>query len=127
MTDNDKNDVLEEIRARRGFTLPVHEMMARVDPEILRAYNSLAGNLLFGPEPRALDLKTRYLVLVGVTTAVRGDADGIKWSSAKARELGATEEEILEAVLLAGLPGGIPAVEEAALALGFEYPDKKGH
>lgn len=117
-----KEKLLGEIRARRGFTLPVHELMAEVDPEILRRYNELAGYLLFGPEPRALDLKTRYLVLVGITTAVRGDADGIKWSARRAKEFGATDEEILEAVVLAGLPGGIPAVEEAALALGYTYP-----
>ena len=127
MTDKEaqRQSLLDEIRARRGFTLPVHELMAQVDPEILRRYNDLAGYLLFGPEPRALDLKTRFLVLVGITTAVRGDADGIKWSAKRAKELGATDEEILEAVVLAGLPAGIPAVEEAALALGFTYPEAK--
>lgn len=109
-------EALEEVRARRGFTLPVHEVMASVDPEILRAYNSLAGNLIFGPEPRHLDLKTRFLVLVGITTAVKGDREGVEWSSRNAMKYGASEQEVLEAILLAGLPGGMPTVESATIA-----------
>ncbi len=88
--------------------------MDQVDPEILRLYRELSAHVLFGAAPRALDLKTRYLVLVGITTAVRGDPEGIKWSSRRAIENGATEREVLEAMVLAMLPAGIPALEEAA-------------
>lgn len=122
----DHTDPLGRIRERRGFTLPVHELMNRVDPEILRRYDELAGYLLFGPEPRALDLKTRYLVLVGITTATRGDGDGIRWSARRAKECGATDDEVLEAVVLAGLPAGIPAVEEAATVLGYAHEETPG-
>ena len=75
-----------------------------------------SAEVIFGPEPRALDLKTRFLVLVGITTAVREDREGIEWSSRRAMEHGATEQEVLEAILLAGLPAGSPAVEYAARA-----------
>jgi 4-carboxymuconolactone decarboxylase len=88
--------------------------MADVDVEILRRYNQLSGYVIFGPEPRALDLKTRFLVLVGITTAVKGDREGIEWSTRRAMEHGATEAEVLEAIVLAGLPAGSPAVEFAA-------------
>ena len=115
-TDAEGQAALDEVRERRGFTLPVHEVMASVDPEILRAYNSLAGNLIFGPEPRHLDLKTRFLVLVGITTAVKGDREGVEWSSRNAMKHGATEQEVLEAILLAGLPGGMPTVEAATIS-----------
>ncbi len=108
--------VYEEIRERRGFLLPVHELFGTVDPEILRRYNDLASYLIFSPDPRGLDLKTRFLVMIGITTAVKGDREGIEWSMRKAKELGATEQEILEAVALAALPAGVPAVEYAARA-----------
>ena len=111
-----REQVLDEIRKRRGFTLPLHELMADVDVEILRRYNDLAGYVIFDPKPRALDLKTRFLVLVGITTAVKGDPEGVEWSTRKAMEYGATEREVLEAILLAGLPAGSPAVEFAARA-----------
>lgn len=114
--DAEREEVLAQIRKRRGFTLPIHDLMAEVDVEILRRYNDLASYVIFGPEPRALDLKTRFLVLVGITTAVREDREGIEWSSRRAMEHGATEQEVLEAILLAGLPAGSPAVEYAARA-----------
>lgn len=114
--DDSGREALEEVRARRGFTLPVHEVMASVDPEILRAYNALAGNLIFGPEPRHLDLKTRFLVLVGITTAVKGDREGVEWATRNAMKYGASEQEVLEAILLSGLPGGMPTVEAATIA-----------
>ncbi len=61
-------------------------------------------------------MKTRFLVLLGVTTAVKGDREGIEWSMRNARKHGATEREVLEAICLSALPGGIPTVEAAALA-----------
>lgn len=114
--DDEGRAALDEVRARRGFTLPVHEVMASVDPEILRAYNALAGNLIFGPEKRHLDLKTRFLVLVGITTAVKGDREGVEWAARNAMKHGATEQEVLEAIVLSGLPGGMPTVEAATIA-----------
>jgi 4-carboxymuconolactone decarboxylase len=52
---------------------------------------------IFHERPLALDLKTRYLLLVGITTAVRGDREGIEWGSQLAMKYGATEREVLEA------------------------------
>jgi alkylhydroperoxidase/carboxymuconolactone decarboxylase family protein YurZ len=108
------SEVLKEILRSRGYVLPAHELMDAVDPEILRRYRDLSAHLLFGPEPRALDLKTRYLVLVGITTAVRGDPEGVEWSAQRAMDNGATEREVLEAMVLTMLPAGVPALEGAS-------------
>lgn len=116
-TELTDEQVLEKVKARRGYLLPVHELMAEVDPQILRKYDDLASDLLFSDTPRALDLKTRYLVLVGVTTAVKGDPDGIVWSARRAMREGASRREVLEAILLSALPGGVPTVEEATQVL----------
>ncbi len=103
---------LEKIRAVRGYTLPLHDMLAECNPEFLRRYGDLASHVIFGPDKdRALDLKTRFLVMVGITTAVKGDREGIEWSARRAMEYGATWEEVVEAAFLAGLPAGMPAFE----------------
>jgi 4-carboxymuconolactone decarboxylase len=108
---------LDKIRAVRGYTLPLHEILAEANPEFLRRYGQLASFVLFGPgEDRALDLKTRFLVLVGVTTAVKGDREGIEWAAHRAIQNGATWEEVYEAAFLAALPAGIPAFEGACRA-----------
>ena len=129
MTDNNTaheitdEEALAQVKARRGYLLPVHELMAEVDPQILRKYDDLASDLLFSEKPRALDLKTRYLVLVGVTTAVKGDPDGIIWSAKRAMREGATRREVLEAILLSALPGGVPTVEEATHVLAKVFDE----
>lgn len=105
---------LDKIRAVRGYTLPLHEMLAELNPELLKRYGNLASYALFGEEEgRALDLKTRFLVLVGVTTAVKGDREGIEWAAARAVKNGATWHEVYEAAFMAALPAGIPAFEGA--------------
>lgn len=108
---------LEKIRAVRGYTLPVHDYLAELDPEMLRRYGDLASYALFGEaEGRPMDLKTRFLVLVGVTTAVKGDREGIEWAAARAVQNGATWKEVYEAAFMAALPAGIPAFEASCRA-----------
>lgn len=108
---------LDAIRKVRGYTLPLHEVLAEANPEFLRRYGELASFVIFGPpENRALDLKTRFLVMIGVTTAVKGDREGIEWAAARAIQNGATWEEVYEAAFMAALPAGIPAFEAACKA-----------
>lgn len=124
-TDADRQAAFAEVRASRGYLLPLHELLGAVDPDLLRRYDAFATQLLFGEEPRHLDLKTRYLVLLGITTTAKGDREGIEWSMRRAQEHGATREECLEAISLAALPAGTPAVEFAALAIR-EVDEGKG-
>jgi alkylhydroperoxidase/carboxymuconolactone decarboxylase family protein YurZ len=121
--DFDAEAFLAELLAKRGHLLPVHQLMAEVDAGVLKKYTDLSGDLLFGEEQKALDLKTRYLVLVGITTAVRGDPEGIVWSAKRAIQLGASRKEVLEAILLVALPGGVPPVEEATHVLHRIFDD----
>ena len=108
---------LDKIRAVRGYTLPVHEYLARLDPEMLRRYGDLASYALFGEaEGRPMDLKTRFLVLVGVTTAVKGDREGVEWAAKRAIQNGATWNEVYEAAFMAALPAGIPSFEASCRA-----------
>lgn len=114
MGKEDVEKALDRVREQRGYVLPVHELMADLDPELLHRYGDLSAYLIFDDEVKALDPKTRALVLVGITTAVRGDREGIEVNVQRALAAGASEREVLEAILLAALPAGIPAVEYAA-------------
>ena len=116
---------LDKIRKVRGYTLPVHDTLADLNPEFLRRYGDLASHVLFGPaEGRALDLKTRFLVLIGVTTAVKGDPEGMEWSVVRALKAGATWDEVREAAFMAALPAGIPAFEKACLTFNLLEKNK---
>ncbi|MEM8854731.1 MAG: carboxymuconolactone decarboxylase family protein [Devosia sp.] len=117
---------LDKIRKVRGYTLPLHDALAETNPEFLRRYGELASYTIFGEaEGRALDLKTRFLVLVGVTTAVKGDREGVEWAAFRAVENGATWEEVYEAAFMAALPAGIPAFEGFCKAMK-EMKEGKG-
>lgn len=95
--------------------LPLFRLLSEVDPKLRRMFSELLDHTIFDERPIALDLKTRFLVLVGITTAVRGDREGIEWSSQLAMKHGATEREVLEAISLTNLPAGTPAMEYAAV------------
>lgn len=97
-----------------AFELPLFELLRNVDPNIKKMFEEFLNYTIFHERPLALDLKTRYLLLVGITTAVRGDREGIEWSSQLAMKYGATEREVLEAISLTNLPAGTPAMEYAA-------------
>lgn len=111
------NEALVKLKKSRGHVLPVHRLMAEFEPSLLARYMELSQYLLFEEKQHALDLKTRFLVLVGITTAVKGDPEGVEWSSARAVKYGATREEVAEAALLAMLPSGVPAVEKVSSQL----------
>jgi alkylhydroperoxidase/carboxymuconolactone decarboxylase family protein YurZ len=96
------------------FDLPLFEMLKTVDPNIMEMFQQYLNYTIFTERPLALDLKTKYLILVGITTAVRGDREGIEWSSQLAMKYGASEREVLEAISLANLPAGTPSIEYAA-------------
>lgn len=97
-----------------AFDLPLFEMLRTVDPNIVEMFQEYLNYTIFKERPLALDLRTKYLILVGITTAVRGDREGIEWSSQLAMKYGASEREVLEAISLANLPAGTPSIEYAA-------------
>lgn len=103
-----------EHERRDPTELPLFSMLRTVDPNIERLFAEYLNYTIFSERPLALDLKTRYLVLAGITTAVRGDREGIQWSTQLAMKHGATEPEVMEAISLANLPAGTPSIEYAA-------------
>jgi AhpD family alkylhydroperoxidase len=82
-------------------------------PEVMKAFASIAQSAL---TPKALDRKTKELIAVGISVAVRCD-DCIGFHVKAAIEQGATPEEVTEALAMAIYMGAGPSVMYAVHAL----------
>ncbi len=112
--DEKQEAVLEKIRAKRGFVLPLHRFMVEFSPKVAETYEDLSALVLRAEGDNPLDPKTQALIGVAVTTAVRNDREGIEQYILRAKKAGATDREIMAAIMCVAFPGGIPAVEYAA-------------
>lgn len=123
---DEQSPALAGIERGRGHRLHFHDFLHSVDPEVLERYDALARELMFRDTARDLEDRVRFLVLVGITTALARDDEGVVWSSRLAMQHGATAAQVREAVALALLPAGAPAVERAARTLRDRLPAALG-
>ena len=82
-------------------------------PELMKAFSAMARAAL---EPRALDSKTKELIALGISVAVRCDAC-VAFHAEAAVKRGATRDEIMETMGMAVYMGAGPSVMYAALAV----------
>jgi AhpD family alkylhydroperoxidase len=82
-------------------------------PNVMKAFAGLAQAAL---APQALDCKTKELIALGISVAIRCD-DCIGFHVKAALDQGATREEIVEALGMAVYMGAGPAVMYATHAL----------
>ena len=82
-------------------------------PETMKAFSALAGAAL---EPKALDVKTKELIALGITVAIRCDAC-IAFHAEAAVRNGASREELMETMGMAIYMGAGPSVMYAAQAI----------
>jgi alkylhydroperoxidase/carboxymuconolactone decarboxylase family protein YurZ len=97
----DGKALLESMRRRRGYVLPMHEVLAERDPDFLAAYDAYFSSVMREDSP--LPRKVREFVLMGLTLALGSPEPVVAGHARRAREHGATEEEILAVVELASL------------------------
>ena len=83
-------------------------------PDVMKAFSSIAQSAL---NQGALDTKTKELIALGISVAVRCD-DCIAFHVKAAVDRGATREEILETLGMAIYMGAGPAAMYASHALG---------
>jgi AhpD family alkylhydroperoxidase len=82
-------------------------------PEVMKAFANIAQSAL---APKALDRKTKELIAVGISVAVRCD-DCIGFHVKAALEQGASQEEVTEALAMAIYMGAGSSVMYATHAL----------
>lgn len=92
-----------QIRRDRGYTYPEWDLASRLDPAFMEAYNGLYRRSL--GMSHVLPLKYRELVASAVL-AYRGEERSLILHLRRARALGATEAEMLDAFEATVMPGG---------------------
>src|SRR3990172_5022633 len=91
-----------------GAQNTAYEVIADLDPEYFEKLKGLYVDGTFGREG-ALPRKTKEFIMVGITCAL-SRARGVRLHSERALALGATPREVLEAVEVAAIPGGMPGL-----------------
>ncbi len=95
-------------KASLGAQNRAYNLIAELDPEYFEKLKGLYVDGTFGREG-ALPRKTKELIMVGITCAL-SRARGVRLHSERALALGATPREVLEAVEVAAIPGGMPGL-----------------
>ena len=78
-----------------------YDIIAKLDPEYFEKLKGLYVDATFGRDG-ALPRKTKELIMVGITCALRAQR-GVRIHSERALKLGATPREVLEAVQVAAI------------------------
>jgi alkylhydroperoxidase/carboxymuconolactone decarboxylase family protein YurZ len=99
-----------------GAENQAYNMIAKLDPEYFERLKGLYVDGTFGREG-ALSRKIKELIMVGITCALHRPR-GVKLHSERALASGATPREVLEAIEVAAIPGGMPGLWLGVETLG---------
>ncbi len=102
----DAKDAFE--KTALGAQNKAYELIAQMDPEYFEKLKGIYVDGTFGREG-ALPRKTKELIMVGICCALNRPR-GVKLHSERALTLGAAPREVLEAVEVAAIPGGMPGL-----------------
>ena len=102
----DAKDAFE--KTSLGAQNKAYDLIAQLDPEYFEKLKGLYVDATFGREG-ALPRKTKELIMVGICCALNRPR-GVKLHSERALTLGASPKEVLEAVEVAAIPGGMPGL-----------------
>ncbi len=95
-------------KASLGAENSAYEVIAELDPEYFERLKGFYLDGTFGREG-ALPRKIKELIMVGITCALSRPR-GVRVHSERALSLGATPKEVLEAMEVAAIPGGLPGL-----------------
>lgn len=115
--------LIERMKKDRGYIYPEWEFAARANPDFVEAYNNLY-RLALG-DGTALNAKTREFIAIGIL-AYRGEVGAVKAHILRALRLGATKQEILEAVETSLVPGGAPTYFHGLRAIVQAFAEAEG-
>lgn len=102
----DAKDAFE--KTSLGAQNKAYDLIAQMDPEYFEKLKGLYVDSTFGRDG-ALPRKTKELIMIGICCALNRPR-GVKLHSERALTLGATPREVLEAVEVAAIPGGMPGL-----------------
>ena len=91
-----------------GAQNTAYDVIAKLDPEYFEKLKGLYVDGTFGREG-ALPRRTKELIMVGIACVLRVQR-GLRIHAERALTLGASPREVLEAMEVAAIPGGMPGL-----------------
>ena len=107
--------LVERMKAARGYIYPEWELAARTDPDFTEAYNRIY-ELALG-EGRHVSAKVREFVAIALLAFRGADREALVAHMRRAIRLGATREELFEVLAATMVPGGAPTFHRGLNAL----------
>lgn len=98
-------DILEILKAKRGYLLPYHRMLAAHAPELLARYDAFYEKLTL--DRNLLEPRWKEFVWIAILAAAREGVGSLHLD--RARAAGLTREEMETAVALSALSESFPA------------------
>ncbi len=89
-----------------GATLPGHQYLAEYDPEFFRAFRTYVGDFVYGRADGVIPEKWRELIVLGVLASANA-WDPARVHIRRALAAGTTPREVLQALEIASVPGGM--------------------
>jgi alkylhydroperoxidase/carboxymuconolactone decarboxylase family protein YurZ len=109
-----KRKLIKKMERERGYVYPAWLYMIDKDVDFMEAYNNLYEMGL--TDGKALTAKTREFIAMAIL-AFRGQENAVYLHARRALRLGATKQELLEAIETTVVPGGAPAFSTGLSAL----------
>lgn len=107
--DDGRQEYVDDMVRRRGYVLDYHRVMAAQDFPVLRAADGLVHAAYL--DERTLDRRTKELLFVLSLTVLRADRQHIATHIRAALAVGATAQEVLEAIEIALPEAGVVAFQ----------------
>ena len=118
-----KQKLYTKMNKERGYMPPAWVYLVDKDVDFMEVYNNLYERVL--KDGKSLPAKTKEFVAIAIL-AFRGQEDAVYLHAKRALRLGATKQELLEAMEAMVLPGGAPTFGTGLLALmRIEEEEKK--
>lgn len=95
-------------QASLGAENSAYEVIAKLDPDYFERLKGLYVDATFGRDG-ALSRKIKEIIMIGITCALNRPR-GVRLHTERALNLGATPREVLEAMEVAAIPGGMPGL-----------------
>ena len=116
--DNDdkqgkKQKLIRKMKKERGYLPPAWTYMVEHDIDFMEAYDIMYELAL--TDGKALPAKYREFIAIGIL-AFRGQDNAVYLHIKRALKLGATRQEVLDAIKTTIVPGGVPAFGVALAA-----------
>jgi len=100
------------------------EILRAVSPEGAKTYMDHKAALMENPQLQAVPQKYKLLIGIGVAASLQSSTCTLMWTK-QAKQAGATDAEIAEAILVAGLMKMATVNDTAADALAWLGSEKK--